>query len=141
MYEKRQNLILFFIAIYGIFFEIFFLYYIFTDPSVLAELHGVIDIEYKIPIQIYIFSVLLMAIITGINFALTSVKSKNAEVRLKGKFLLIAVTLFIIGSVSDTIFLRTILTLLITRLILISASLCFYFGFILPQYIKKRFKI
>jgi hypothetical protein len=141
IYEKRQKFILFFIAVYGIIFEIFFLYYIFTDPAVLAELHGVIHIEYKFPIQIFLFSVLLITIITGIDFARFSLKSEKVEIRLKGKFLLIAFILFVMGSISNIIFLRDIFILFLTRIILISASLCFYFGLILPNFIKKRFKI
>jgi hypothetical protein len=141
MYKRRQNLILTIIIIYGILFEIYFLYYVFTDPSVLAELHGVIDIEYKLPMQIYIFSVLIISIITGLLFARISMKSESNEVRLKGKFLFIAFILFVIGAISDTLFLRDILTLFITRIILISASFFFYLGFILPKFIKKKFEI
>ncbi len=140
MYKERQKLILSLIISYGILFEIFFLYYIFNDPSVLAVLHGVIDIEYKLPLQLYEFSVLLLGIITGLLFSRTSMKSENPEVRLKGKFLFIAFILFVAGAVSDTIFLRDIPTLFITRLILISASVFFYFGFILPTFLKKKFK-
>lgn len=140
MYKKRQKLILSIIIIYGILFEIYLFYYLFNDPSVLAVLHGVIDIEYKLPIQIYVFSVLILAIITGLLFSRTSMRSENAEVRLKGKFLFVAFILFVAGAISDTIFLRDIPTLFITRIILISASVFFYFGFILPNFIKKRFE-
>ena len=44
MYKKRQKIILTIIIVYGILFEIYFLYYLFNDPAVLAVLHGVIDI-------------------------------------------------------------------------------------------------
>jgi hypothetical protein len=141
MYKKRQKLILTVIIIYGILFEIYFLYYVFNDPSVLAVLHGVIDIEYKLPIQIYVFSVLILSIITGLLFSHTSMKSENPEVRLKGKILLVAFILFVAGAVSDTIFLRDIPTLFITRLILISASIFFYCGFILPNFLRKPLKL
>lgn len=141
MYKKRQKLILIIIVIYGVLFEIYFLYYVFTDPSVLAELHGVINIEYKLPLQMYIFSILLISLIAGLLFARISIKSDSNEVSLKGKFLFIAFILFVAGAVSDTIFLRDILTLFITRIILISASVFFYLGFILPKFIKKRFEI
>jgi len=136
MYKKRQKLILTIIIIYGVLFEVYFLYYVFNDPSVLAVLHGVIDIEYKLPIQIYIFSVLIMSIIIGLLFSRTSMKSENPEVRLKGKFLFLAFILFVAGAISDTIFLRDISTLFATRIILISSSVFFYFGFILPTFIK-----
>ncbi|MFX0071335.1 MAG: hypothetical protein ACFFAO_09620 [Candidatus Hermodarchaeota archaeon] len=138
MYEKRQKLILSIIAIYGILFEIYFIFFLIVDPAVLAVLHGVINIEYMLPLQIYIISVLALAIIAGFNFALTSMKSKNPEVRLKGKFLLIAFILFAIGAFSDLIFIRDILTLLITRFILISSSIFFYLGFILPEFIRNK---
>jgi len=139
MYKKRQKLILTIIIIYGVLFEVYFLYYVFNDPSVLAVLHGVIDIEYKLPIQIYIFSVLIISTIIGLLFSRTSMKSENPEVRLKGKFLFLAFILFVIGAISDTIFLRDIPTLFATRIILISSSVFFYFGFILPTFIKNRY--
>jgi hypothetical protein len=141
MYKEKQKLILSIIISYGILFEIYFIYYLINDPSVLAVLHGVIQIEYKLPIQLYVFSVLVLSIITGLLFSRTSMKSENPEVRLKGKFLFIAFVLFVVGAVSDTIFLRDIPTLFITRLILISASLFFYFGFILPNFLRKRFEL
>ncbi|TFG14384.1 MAG: hypothetical protein EU535_03415 [Promethearchaeota archaeon] len=140
MYKKRQKLILTIIIVYGIFFEIYFLYYLINDPSVLAVLHGVIDIEYKLPIQLYVFSVLFLGSFTGLLFSRTSIKSENAEVQAKGKLLFVAFILFIAGAISDTIFLRDIPTLFITRIILISASIFFYFGFIFPNFIKKRFE-
>ncbi len=138
MYKEKQKIILILIAIYGVLFETYFLYYIFTDPSVLGVLHGPIDIEYKLPIQIYILSVLLLTIITGLLFARESMKSDDVDIRLKGKFLFLAFIVFVIGSISDTIFLRNILTLFITRIILISASIFFYFGFILPKFMTKK---
>ncbi|TFF63391.1 MAG: hypothetical protein EU521_01955 [Promethearchaeota archaeon] len=141
LYENRQKIILYVIAIYGVLFETYFLYFIFTDPSVLAILHGVIDIEYKLPLQLYIFSVLLISIITGFNFAHISIRSARKEIQIKGKFLMVAFVLFVIGAIFDTLFIRDISTLLITRLILISASLFFYFGFILPNFIRKKFQI
>ena len=83
MYKQNQKLILSIIITYGILFEIYFLYYIFNDPSVLAVLHGVIDIEYKLPLQLYVFSVLVLSIITGLLFSRTSIKSENPEVQLR----------------------------------------------------------
>ena len=141
MYKKRQKVILFLIITYGILFEIYFLYYIFNDPSVLAVLHGVIVIEYKLTLQLYVFSVLVLSILTGLLFSRTSIRSENPEIRLKGKLLCIAFVLFVVGAVSDTIFLRDISTLFITRLILISASVFFYFGFILPNFLRKRLEL
>ena len=141
MYKEKQKLILSVIIIYGILFEIYFLYYLINDPSVLAVLHGVINIEYKLPIQLYVFSVLVLGIITGLLFSHTSMTSQNPEVQLKGKLLFVAFILYVVGAISDTIFLRDIPTLFITRIILISASIFFYFGFILPNFLRNTLKL
>ncbi|MHA1491846.1 MAG: hypothetical protein ACTSRI_19605 [Promethearchaeota archaeon] len=137
--KEKQKIILFVIAIYGVLFETFFLFFLFTEPSVVGILHGPIDIEYGLLIQSYLFSVLVLTLITGVLFARKTLNVEDAEIRLKGKFLLIAFISFVIGSISDTIFTANIVELLITRIILISASFEFYCGFILPKWMKKLF--
>jgi len=77
--------------------------------------------------------------ITGILFARESLRSESLEMKIKGKFLIIAFLSFTIGAFLDSLILRGAFTVILTRLILISASIEFYFGFILPNWVKKIF--
>ncbi|MFX0073477.1 MAG: hypothetical protein ACFFAO_20560, partial [Candidatus Hermodarchaeota archaeon] len=71
-------------------------------------------------------------------FAFDSMKSEKVEIKLKGKFLATAWISFIIGAALDTGFISlTPLLLIITRLLLISSAIEFYFGFFLPDWLKK----
>jgi hypothetical protein len=139
VYKKNQIVILIIIAIYGALFEIFFLYFIFTKPSILGELISPVDMEYNLFLRIYLLSVLILALITGVLFARKSLRSEKPEIKLKGKFLLAAFISFVIGGILDTIITANFVALLITRIILISSSIEFYYGFILPEWMKKRF--
>lgn len=139
VYKEKQKLILTIVIIYNIIFETIFLYFLFTEPSRLGILHGPINIEWQLFLQVYFFSVLAIFSITGILFFLKTQKSENPEVRLKGKFLLMAFLSYSIGSIIDAVvFTENIAILLITRLILITSAIEFYCGFILPEGLKKR---
>ncbi|MFX0073637.1 MAG: hypothetical protein ACFFAO_21375, partial [Candidatus Hermodarchaeota archaeon] len=56
----------------------------------------------------------------------------------KGKLLLIAVISFCIGGFLDASMPTTALTLILFRLLLISSAIEFYWGFILPSWMKNR---
>jgi len=87
--------------------------------------------------EIFLFSFILIFIITGIHFSLASLKSKNLEVKLKGKFLLLAFISFTIGASIEVLVHLNSFTVIITRSILISNAIEFYLGFIMPEWMKK----
>ena len=95
--------------------------------------------EYNLFLRMYLLSVLILALITGVLFARKSLRSEKPEIKLRGKFLLAAFISFVIGGILDTIITANFVALLITRIILISSSIEFYYGFILPEWMKKRF--
>ncbi|TFF63610.1 MAG: hypothetical protein EU521_00965 [Promethearchaeota archaeon] len=136
LYHKRQKqLLLIFVAI-GLVFEIYFLYYLFTDISVLGEIVSPVDASYNLPMTLYQVSLLVMIIVTGELLARESLRSDKPEIRLKGKFLAIAFPAFVLGAVFEILSDISIVILIVGRLILIISALSFYFGFILPQKIK-----
>ena len=121
----------------AILYEFLFFYFFFTDIAMLGVLQGPVDVKYGIfiiVIAIYILSVLL---ITGIIFARESLKSDNSEIRLKGKFLFAAFTSYVIGTFLSMFSSYSILLLMIGRILTILASIEFYYGFTLPNWIKK----
>ncbi|MBD3342204.1 MAG: hypothetical protein GF353_24090 [Candidatus Lokiarchaeota archaeon] len=132
----KRKLILGILIIQGIIYEIILLYFIFTDLSVVGYKEGPFNDELTLPFSLYMLSVLTIAIITGLWFAFESMKSEKADIKLKGKFLTAAWLSFVIGAAIALVSLSTIL-LIIGRIIVISSAIEFYFGFFLPDWLKK----
>ena len=74
----------------------------------------------------------------GLSMAVSTIRLGTPENKLKGYFILAAMILFILGAVLDALILYTDLLLLIPRFILIASALCFYLGFVTPNFLKKR---
>lgn len=142
LYKTKQKLILLIATITGLIYYFVFFYFVFNDVAVIGIMFNSVDAEYKLFPLVYLISVLLVFLITGINFARVSIRSDNVEIKLKGKFLLIAVSLFTVGAALDGLkpfLFGSILNviLIINRIILILSSLAFYSGFLLPRWIKE----
>lgn len=128
-------------------FEILIILFLFIDQSIL---YTEINMErytvyWAIFIQLFQVFLLIIVLITGIYFAKESMGSDEAEVVLKGRFLLIAFISFAIGAFLDALF--TINTIagfilkIIGRIILLSSSIEFFIGFIMPEKIKKAYDL
>ena len=135
--QKRKFIVGIFI-IEGILIEIYFLLNLFTNPSAIGEFSGTFDMNYRLWVNLFLFSLLIIFLITGSMLAWESYKADDPEVKLRGKFLFLAFYSFIAGSILDIFSATSILLLTIARLILISSAFEFYCGFILPNWIKKR---
>jgi hypothetical protein len=138
-YKEKQKIILVIIALIGAAFEVLFLYLLFTDIERIAVWHSPIHVEYTLFIQIYLFFVLAISLLTGIIFGLKTMKSEDPEYKLRGKFIIIAFISFVGASISDSLYTADYLILLITRIVLISSAFEFYCAFSLPQWLKKLF--
>jgi hypothetical protein len=139
MYKDKQKLVLILASIYGVLFEIIFFYLLFTDYTLLGELQGIVDVQYKIFLIIYILSVFIILLITVLLLSLDLLKSEDPELKLKGKLILIGSLSFLIGALIDASVPLNFITLPITRLVLILSSIEFYAGFVLPEWTKKLF--
>jgi hypothetical protein len=87
-------------------------------------------------LDIYLIISITFVLITGLWFARVSIQSPTEEISLKGKVLLIAFISFTIGAMLDAV-LKIGLTNIISRAILVSSSIEFYIGLILPEWSKK----
>jgi hypothetical protein len=139
IYTSKQKLLVSLFTLYGVVFYVLFFIFISIDPSIIGYLKGYTDVQYNTFTILYVFTILVIAIITGILFARESLKSEDPEIRLKGKFLFLAFLLFVIGSSLDAIIPLNFITLPIIRTIEILSALSFYCGFILPKIVKKFF--
>lgn len=138
LYKEKQKIILLIFGILSALFEILFFSFLLTDPSVLGEVVSPVDATWTLPITLYQIAAILMVLITGILIWRESLKSSDPEVKLKAKLLLAAVFSFVTGCILEIFSDISIILLIIGRLILISASIEFYLGWILPDWLKNR---
>lgn len=136
-FKKSQKIIIGLYIIIEVLFEIVFFYYIFTDPTVIGELSGYFDVTYKGLVMLHAIFIVLTLLVTGILFGLELRKSDNHDNRLKGFFIIIAIISWCVGAILDAALPLDIILLTITRLILISSAIEFYFGFFLPKFFRK----
>jgi len=141
LYKKKQKLILAIYASIGVAFEIVFFSLLFINQDwigVWGEGSEIIhiDIQYRAFMMVFLLWIVATFLITGIIFARNSLQSNVPEVNLKGKFLMIAFLTWCIGAILDSSIPLNLLTLPITRILLVSSALFFYIGYILPPGIK-----
>jgi hypothetical protein len=104
--------------------------------NIIASLKDPLTIEWSIFSQIYFIINLVLFLVTGVLFSRKSLQSESREIRFKGKLLMAAFISFTIGTVIDFA-IPNPLTYIIARLILLSSSVEFYIGFLLPERIKR----
>lgn len=141
LYKKQQKKFMIFFGTEAALFEILFLITFFINPDFIGDQKSAFVVEWAIWIQAYLLFSIIIFLITGFLFARASLKSKNSEIRLKGKFLIIAFVSFTIGTIIDVIGAEnpTEITILLARVFVIVSSICFYIGFTLPRFIKDLF--
>lgn len=139
LYKEKQKLIQLFFVIFGVIFEIILFYFIFTDSTFIGVLHGPVDVDYAGFILGFLLGMILMILVTGHLFARESLRTGKPEIMLKGKLLYAAFICFCIGALLDSAIPLNVITLPVTRIVLISSAIFFYGGFILPDWMKKLF--
>jgi len=138
--ENKKALPVIYIII-SVLADVYLVYFLINDPSVIGKIPATtkLDVDYKASYLIYLLFISLSIVITGILFSIKSLKSEHRYIRLKGKLLIIGFVCYLISGFMDGgIIPLTIETLIIARLILISNGIFIYFGFFLPDFIKKR---
>ena len=135
-FEKYRIHLLIFMTIVSIAFEILIFYFLFSDPGFFDPREDVVR-RYTIFIAIFISIFIILFEIMGIFFARDSMKSEDLLVKNKGKFILSAFILFAIGAFTDALGAVFILEYL-NRLVLVGSVILFYFGFIMPDWLKNR---
>ncbi|MFX0022305.1 MAG: hypothetical protein ACFE9S_08250 [Candidatus Hermodarchaeota archaeon] len=139
LYSEKRKFILLIFAIIGVIFEVLFFVFLFMNPSVIGQLNGPVDVNYESFIMVFLIIFLSIVVISGFLFANLSLKSKEKEVKLKGKLLIVAYITFAIGALLDSAIPLNEFLIIITRLILICSALCWWGGFLLPNWMKKLF--
>ena len=140
-YPEKKKVVGIIYACIGIAFEIAFFTFLVIDPKILGEFNTAsmivrIDIEYKGFMLGYLLFIVANILITFILFGRLSLNQMEPELRIKGKFLILAPIFWSVGAVLDTASALNPYILIITRIILVFSAFLFYFGFILPSRIK-----
>ena len=134
--QWKKKLLILFIIIY-IPYEVYIIYYLIVDPSMIAVIKGTFYAQPSLFIMIFQVLAVLVAFLTGIVFSRNSIKAEDKKVALKGKILMLAFISFTIGAFMDAVISLTPTTLIIVRLILISSAIFYLFGFLLPDRIAE----
>lgn len=137
LYTEKRKLILMVFTIYGAIFEILFLIFLIINPTLIGELNPPVDVRYNSFTMVFLISFLLIVVVTGLLFANLSLKSKDPEVKLKGRLLVLAYITFSIGAILDSSIPLDKVLIIITRIILIISAICWYGGFLLPRWMRK----
>ncbi len=139
--KKRNKKLFFAIDIAAnIAYEVYFFIFLFIDLSFIATYEEIFILTWSIPSQIYFIFSLIVFLLVGIPFSRVSLRSEDPDIHMKGKFLMIAFISFATGTVLDFAIPSSIIYL-IARLILLSSTLEFYIGLILPKWAKNILKM
>ncbi len=137
MFKKWQTRILIVFLLVGICVEIFFLYFLFTNPLFLGQLYGPVDIEYAPLIKMFFIANLPVILIAGVLFVKTTLSSDSPEVKLKGKLLMVGFSVSAVAGALEILIQLPYITAT-ARILGLIGGLFFYWGFSLPNWIKNR---
>ena len=144
LYFKRRILFLRIFILIVILYEIIFFSLFFIEPDLIAWRSGYFYMEMS-PLGIfYVLSLCGFILIPGVMFGNSSLDSKDPEIRMKGRLIIISIMIFGAGALMDIFFppmdldlvLKAILTI-IARILMSSSGILFYVGFMLPNWSKK----
>jgi hypothetical protein len=110
---------------------------LFTDPTMVGTKEGKFDSEAALLPTLFIIFGVLVTLITMFMFIRVCLRSENPKIKWKGKFLLIAVILLVIGSFLDATVSINPLVLIIAKIILLTRLIFSYLGWLMPPSIEK----
>ncbi|MFO8017544.1 MAG: hypothetical protein R6U96_02825 [Promethearchaeia archaeon] len=137
---KRKWLLPVIYLVITIAMDIYLFYYLITDYTAIGNVSGYFDAQYNPLMSLYLIFINLSVVVTGLLFARRSLKAESEKIRLKGKFLVVAFLCYFFGAVFDAETTISPIILIISRFVLISGAICFYIGFLLPQFILRLFE-
>jgi hypothetical protein len=131
--EKKAIIIIIHIVI-SIILEALFFYFLFADISMLGTTVSPVDIDFGPIGQIFLTYILIVFLLSGFGFAIKTLKIDDPRPKLRGKFLLLAFLLFLIGAILDLIIYS-----IINKIFILSSAIVFYIAFVMPEKIEKFF--
>jgi len=135
--KKRRLIILVIYIPICIIYEIFLIYFLFTDVGVVGTVEGLFNSRYNLFALTFDIFTLISVLITGLIFSIRSMRINNSEIQWKGRFLLVAFLFFSIGAFLDAAIPNIGITIVIGRTLLIISAIAYYLGFFLPDRFTK----
>ena len=130
MYEKRKKTIVPISALYLFSSELFFL------PTIILDIDFTANLVLNLILSVYFTSFMLIVLITGLIFARENIIAENPLNRVQGIFMVIAFISYSLGFIISL----TSEYILIANIIFVTSAISFYFGFALPERIKRRIR-
>ena len=139
MYTDKKKLIVGLYTIIAIIVEILFFFFLFTDRvNMIGYFERTFSAVYRPFYRFTILFYLITAVITFLLFANQSIKADDPELKLKGKFLVIAFLTYTACAILDSFFLFQPVIVVLVRILLMSSAIEFYLGWIMPDKIKNK---
>ena len=125
------------VLIEGAAYEIIYYILFFMNPTFIGMQTSCYYVCYAPFVKTYILITIFLLLITGLMFSKKCLESDDKEIQMKGKWLTVAFISFAIGLFLEIAFILPDIVILISRMIVGSAAVEFYFGFVLPDWLKK----
>jgi hypothetical protein len=146
VYQERKKMIIAIFSIIALISEIIFFIFLFLDQEQLIGTFNYAEGKYFTATyspftRFSLLFFLMSAFLSFMIFASKSLKSNDAEIKLKGKFLIVAFVTYTVCAFIDSFafFLQYPVIVVIIRVFLMISAVEFYFGWILPDFVKKLF--
>jgi hypothetical protein len=137
LFEGKRNLLVGIYVIGTSLMSIFIIAWVIVDPTFLGTV-GVVNSDYGIIMTLYFMIINISVALTCGIMGWVSSKSKIPQVQLRGKFLIGASICYFLGGFLDVGLIESFKWIIfISRTILMSGSVLFYLGFLLPNFLKK----
>ncbi|MFX1338109.1 MAG: hypothetical protein ACFFDK_05840 [Promethearchaeota archaeon] len=120
-------------VIISILYEIYFVILLFTNPTLLAIRTTRFDSQTQPYVSLYLILILIITIITNSIFFRKCLKSDDEKIQWMGKFIFLAIIIFLIGSILDSSITINAIMLFITRTLFLVSSILGYIGWIMPK--------
>jgi hypothetical protein len=133
---KNRKFILIIFSVIHMVFIILFIIFTFYNFSLLGIYQGPFSYQWGTLTMIFYLYAIFLALFTGISFGYQALKSEAPENKLKGKFLLLSFALFTLGAIIPYLWFDLI-SLMLSRLILVGCVISFYIGLNMPNFVKK----
>ena len=134
--RSKWKLVLIWLII-SIVYEIFFFIFIFTDTTRIGTRVGIFDAVANTFILFFILISFVISIITNIMFLIASLRSAEAEVRWKGKFIFMTFVVYVFATILDSTVPLNTISLFITRMLLIVSTILGYIGWTMPDRVAR----
>ncbi|MFX1503266.1 MAG: hypothetical protein ACFFDH_20055 [Promethearchaeota archaeon] len=128
---QKKNLIIALYSASAIILELLVIYFLINDISMVGTLLSPVDLDFGLVTTIFVVYTLVIFIVTGLIFAIKTIKIGDKDSKLRGWFLLMAFLIFLIGAIFEIV-----ITFPINRIVILLSAIIFYIGFIMPDAIK-----